>query len=89
MSLLTERVRFRRDHRWTPRHVSPYLDDELASGARARLQRHVAECPECRGVLRSLERMLLRLSGMPSPAANEAPDLADRIQARLRDSQVD
>ncbi|MDQ6776974.1 MAG: anti-sigma factor [Actinomycetota bacterium] len=89
MSILTERLRFRRDHRWTPQHVSPYLDDELARRARARLQRHVAECPECRGVLRSLERMLLRLGGVPSPAASEAPDLAERIRARLRDSGVD
>ncbi len=89
MPSLTDRLRFRRDHRWTPKHVSPYLDDELAIGARARLQRHVAACPECRGVLWSLERMLLRLSGMPSPAATEAPDLAERIRGRLRDSRVD
>ncbi len=89
MSLLTERLRFRRDHRWTPKHVSPYLDDDLATGARARLQRHVAECPECQGVLRSLERMLLRLSGVPSPAAGEAADLAEGVRVRLRDSRVD
>ena len=65
------------------------VDDELATGARARLQRHLAECPECRGVLRSLERMLVRLSGVPWPAGSEAPDLAERIRARLRDSRVD
>lgn len=89
MSTLTRRLRFQRDHRWTPQQMSPYLDDELAIGARARLQRHVAECPECQGVLRSLERMLLRLSGVPSPAASEAPDLAKRIRVRLLDSRVD
>ncbi len=89
MATLTERLRFWRDHRWTPLHVSPYLDGELATGARARLQRHAAECPECRGVLRSLERMLLRLSGVPSPAASEAPDLAARVRARLHETHGD
>lgn len=89
MSILIERLRFRRDHRWTPDHISPYLEGDLATRARSRLQRHVAKCPECRGLLHSLERMLLRLSGAPSPAAREAPDLAARIRSRLNDIRTD
>lgn len=89
MPILTRRLRFRRDHRWTPKHLSAYVDDELVTGARARLQRHVAECPECRGVLRSLERMLVRLGQMPSPAVSEAPDLVSSIRERLRETHRD
>ena len=83
MSAVTQGLRFRYDHRWTPGRLSPYLDEDLRSGARRRLERHVAQCPECRGMLRSLERMLLRLGQVPSPTGAEAPGLAARVRARL------
>ena len=89
MPAFIRRLRFRRDHRWTPKHMSAYVDGELVAGARSRLQRHVDECPECRGVLRSLERMLLRLHRAPAPAATEAPDLVAGIRERLRETRVD
>lgn len=69
--------------------MSAYLDDELVTGARARLQRHVDECPECRGVLRSLARMLLRLHRVPSPAVSEAPELVSSIRARVHETPRD
>jgi len=79
-------MRFRRDHRWVPGQMSSYLDDELPSRARARLERHTAECPECRGVLHSLRRMLRRLQGVPPVSEREAtPDIATAVRRRLRE----
>ncbi len=89
MPRLSRGLRFLRDHRWTPKHVSAYVDGELTAAARDRLQRHVNECPECRGLLHSLERMLLRLSRMPAPVVREAPDLVSSIRTRIREPRDD
>ena len=84
MNNVLHRARFMRDHRWAPDHMSAYLDDELASRSRARLERHTGECAECRGVLHSLRRMLGRLHGLPT-AKREAPDIAAAVRARLHE----
>ena len=78
------RLRFARDHRWAPEHLSAYLDGELPPRARVRLERHAAECPECRGVLGGLRRMLgllprLLLAG----GAPDVQDLAAAVRARF------
>jgi anti-sigma factor RsiW len=84
MSNVVHRARFRRDHRWAPGHMSAYLDGELASRSRARIERHTGECPECRGILASLRRMLGLLQGLPPASARrEAPDIAAAVRARL------
>ena len=86
MSKVLRRARFRRDHRWAPRHMSAYLDGELASRAWARIERHTGECPECRGILRSLRRMLGRLHGLPPASPTPAAaDLAAAVRARLHE----
>ena len=78
--------RFARDHRWTPKRLSPYVDGELSRRARARLDRHVADCPECGGALHSLRRMLVRLEGVSPPVENPAPEaVAAAVRARLSD----
>lgn len=78
------RLRFTRDHRWTPAHMSAYLDGELAASARARLDRHVAECPECRRVFRALRRMLGVLHELTPPSRSAtAPDIATAVRRRL------
>ena len=64
--------------------MSAYLDGELASRARYRMQRHTGECPECRGVLNTLRRMLGRLGVLPPPSgAPQASDIAAAVRARL------
>jgi anti-sigma factor RsiW len=66
--------------------MSAYLDGELASRSRARMQRHTGECSECRGILQGLRRMLGLLQGLPSPSAKrEAPDIAAAVRARLHE----
>jgi anti-sigma factor RsiW len=77
------RVQFMLDHHWAPGHMSEYLDDELASPQRRRMERHAGECPECRAVLRSLGRMLAVLHQLP--IGNDAPDLANAVRRRLRE----
>src|ERR1700740_1646698 len=84
MNGVLHHARFRRDHRWAPGQMSAYLDGDLASRARARLERHTGECPECRGVLHSLRRMLLRLHGLPTDA-HRAPDIARAVSRRLHE----
>jgi anti-sigma factor RsiW len=69
----TERVRYRRDHRWARRHVHAYLDGELVAHDRRRLARHAVMCPECGPMLASLVRLLwalrlLRVTPRPSVA---------------------
>ena len=65
--------------------MSAYLDAELGDAARARMERHTAECPNCRGVLGSLNRMLGLLHRLPAPAAElGTPDVAAAVLRRLR-----
>jgi anti-sigma factor RsiW len=81
MSDVWHRLRFTRDHRWAPGHMSEYLDDELPSRARTRMEHHLAECPECRGVLVSLGRLLGLLQALPQ--RSDAPDVAAAVRGRL------
>jgi anti-sigma factor RsiW len=82
VSSLRHARRFRRDHTWTPPHLSAYLDSDLSARARARLQRHTAECPECRHLLEDLRQMLALLHGTRSP--EPVADLAAAAGAVMR-----
>ena len=86
MNVVWYRVRFARDHRWATGHMSDYLDDELASAGRTRMERHSDECPECRAVLRSLGRMLAILHRLPP--SNEAPDLTTAVRRQLHEPPI-
>jgi hypothetical protein len=86
---MIERLRFSRDHRWTPRQLSAYVDGELVAHARVRLDRHLAECSECRGLLHSLKRMLERLERLPPPGDNPTPEqIVVAVRARLHDAII-
>jgi anti-sigma factor RsiW len=86
MSTVWHQLRFRRDHRWTPSHMSPYLESDLSAWARARVQRHTAECPECRSVLEDLRRMLALLRGAPAPEpVADVPAIAGAVVRRLHE----
>jgi anti-sigma factor RsiW len=65
--------------------MSAYLDRELASGTRGRMERHVAECEQCRRLLDGLVAMLNALHRLPAPAADAVgPQLASTVRMRLR-----
>jgi len=78
-------LRFRRDHRFTAGHLSDYLDGGLAAGARVRIERHVPGCPQCDEALRTLQRMLVLLRGLPPVGQTERPDIAAAVRRRLRE----
>ena len=80
---LLHRLRFRRDHRWTPTRMSAYLDAELAARDRARLERHVAECAECRRLLRGLRQVTDALHRLPPAEGSDAVELAASVRLRL------
>jgi anti-sigma factor RsiW len=83
MSELLSRARFRRDHRWTPGHMSAYLDGELAARRRTRLERHTADCPECRRLLAGLRQMLDVLARLPAAGSGHAPPIVAAVRTRL------
>jgi anti-sigma factor RsiW len=83
MNPLWHELRFRRDHRWTPPHMSAYLDSDLSASARARVERHTAECRQCRGVLDDLRRMLALLHS--SPPLADVPAIAGAVLGRLHE----
>jgi anti-sigma factor RsiW len=86
MSTVLHRARFRRDHRWTPGHMSAYVEGDLSHRARHRLQRHIQECPECRRILLGLQRMLDRMRAAPRmAAAEETPDITSAVRRRLHE----
>lgn len=84
MSGLQDRERFRRDHRWAPRRMSDYLDDELAPAGRTRMERHLGECAECRRLLAGLRRTLDALHRLSAPSSGvDALQIAASVRARL------
>jgi len=83
MDRLAHRARVRWEHRWAPRHMSAYLDGELAAGARLRLERHVVECEACRATLAGLRAMLAALRRLPSSAGGDPVALAASVSRRL------
>lgn len=84
MSSFLQRAGFVRDHRWAPGHMSDYLDGELAGRGSVRMERHIAQCEECRRVLAGLRRMLEalpRLSG--AGGAADPVEIAAAVRMRL------
>ena len=78
---LLEKRRFMRDHRWTQKHLSDYLDGDLHAAERERVERHVHWCPECRRVLETLRRTLKELMELRSqPGESIAPSVIDRLR---------
>jgi anti-sigma factor RsiW len=84
MSGYLHRMSFQRDHRWVPDHMSDYLDGELASNRRRRIEHHVRECAECRGLLADLRGMVDALHRLPAPTGGiDALQIAAAVRLRL------
>lgn len=78
--LLAKR-RFMRDHHWTQAHLSDYLDGDLRSNERRRVEDHVHWCPECRRVLETLRDTLKGLMNLrATPDESVAPGVIDRLR---------
>jgi anti-sigma factor RsiW len=78
---LLRMMRFYRDHRWTRRHLSEYVDGELGAHERERVEHHVHLCPDCWRLLATLKRTLAGLMGLREDASSE---IADSVITRLR-----
>jgi len=86
MSSLWHTMRFHRDHRWTPPHMPAYLDSDLGAQAQARLERHTAECVQCRSVLADLRLMLALVRATPPPEPLvDGPAIASAVLRRLHE----
>ena len=79
-------ARFSRDHRWAPLHMSEYLDGELATRGRDRMERHLGECVECRRLIAGLRALMEALPRLPAPQRSRDPrQLAVLVRQRLED----
>jgi anti-sigma factor RsiW len=79
-----DRPRLSRECRWAQRHMSDYLDGDLAWSRRRRMERHASVCPQCRRVLAMLRRMVGALHRVPPPAGGaDARQIAASVRRRL------
>jgi anti-sigma factor RsiW len=78
------RLRFARDHRWSRRHLSEFVDGEMTAGQRLRVERHTRNCRECRALLDSVEMMVSMLAGLSArPKESVASGVLARVHERL------
>ncbi len=90
MSRFPDRARFERDHRWAPEHMSGYLDGDLAARARTRMERHLAECGDCRRLLAGLRAVVDGLHRLPAPGGSlDAVQIAALVRGRLNEPPPD
>lgn len=86
MISIWHRLHFRLDHRWARAHLSAYLDLDMRTRLRVRLERHTAECPQCRVVLGELRRMLVLLESVSPPEpVIDGPAIAGRVLLQLHE----
>ena len=77
-------LRFRRDHRWSLEHMSDFLDGDLETDERARLEHHRDECPDCTRVLATLATMVEGLHGLRgAPGRSVAEDVLEGVRREL------
>jgi hypothetical protein len=70
------------NHEELRERLSAYLEGDLDADERARIERHLSGCPDCRREYRELRHTVDLLHALPAP--DPPPDLADRVIARLR-----
>ena len=84
MQGLLVRLRFARDHRWSQRHVSEYIDTEMTAASICRIERHTRVCPECRALLATLQTMISALAELSAPPEEPvARAVVARVHERL------
>ena len=75
---------FMRDHIWTRRHLSDYLDRELDALGRQRLERHTDLCPKCHRLVATLVQTIEALRALHEAPAGPPLSLSDSVIACLR-----
>jgi hypothetical protein len=77
-------MRDQRDHRWSQRRMSDYVDGELSPRERRRLEAHARLCPECGPLRRTLTVLvweLRELGRARRPVRSVAPGVIERLRS--------
>ena len=70
------------DHQWSQRHFSHYVEGDLSSRARRRLDRHARDCADCGRGLRAMRALVHAVHGLDALAGVRAPaTIFDRVRA--------
>jgi len=67
--------------------LNAYLDGELKGGRLSLVEAHLAECPECRGELQSLQNLSSLLHEVPTPGFVSSERFAAQVSLRLPHEQ--
>ncbi len=66
--------------------MSGYLDGDLGARARARMERHLGECQDCRRLLAGLRVVVDGLHRLPAPSGGaDAVQIAAGVRLRLNE----
>jgi hypothetical protein len=78
----------KRDHRWSQRHMSDYVDGRLTSRQRRRLEAHARICPDCGRLRRSLTVLVseLRQLGRARPTWTVVTAVIERLRSEALSS---
>jgi putative zinc finger protein len=76
-------MRDRRDHRWSDRRMSDYIDGELAPRQQRRLEAHARLCPDCGRLRRSLTVLVWELRELRQ-VRSSGPTVVGGVIERLR-----
>lgn len=76
--------RMHRDHQYTQRRLGDAVDGALTARQKARVARHVSECPECGPMLRGLIRVRSALRAMGEQRPVEGESVVPGVLERLR-----
>jgi hypothetical protein len=80
---LVRHIREKRDHRWSQRHLSDYIDGVLPPRQQRRLEAHARLCPDCGPLRRSLTLLVweLRQLGRARPRGTVTSDVIERLRS--------
>jgi Putative zinc-finger len=72
---------FTEDHQWSQRYLSHYVEGDLSSRARRRLDRHALDCVDCgRGIL-AMRALVHTVHGLDGLTGARAPaTIFDRVR---------
>jgi hypothetical protein len=69
------------DHQWSQRHLSHYVEGDLSSRARRRLDLHARDCVDCGRGIRAMRALVYTVQGLDGLAGVRAPaTIFDRVR---------
>jgi anti-sigma factor RsiW len=74
------------DHEWSQLRLSQYVDGDLRTRARRRLERHAADCPDCSRGIRAIKALLRLLPGIEGDEIRAPAGVFDRVRGDGRAS---